>query len=207
MTAEQDAWLIQQILAGDQEQYAQLVRKYNTMLYRIGRAYGLNDADTEDMMQETFIQAYLQLPHLRKPRAFQKWIATIMVRRCYQARHKTHPTESLEQILPISCSPNMENKELRHWLEQAILGLPEAYRIVFIMKVLNGYSIKQIARLTGISSINVKVRLFRARQMLKQTLTQSDLAEELLVFEAPRCEAFTDRVMKAIRGAHQHVEV
>ncbi|PJJ74518.1 RNA polymerase sigma-70 factor (ECF subfamily) [Thermoflavifilum aggregans] len=208
MTAEQDAELIQQILAGDREQYALLMRKYNTMLYRIGRAYGFTDADTEDIMQETFIQAYMQLHRLRRPRAFQKWLATIMVRMCYQAQHRARLTTSWEQAPASSTfTPNMENSDLKHWLEQAILQLPQAYRIVFVMKELNGYSIRQIAHITGISVINVKVRLFRARQMLRQILTQAQVTDELLAFEAPRCEALADRVMKAIRGAYQQLHV
>jgi len=194
----EDEIVVQAVQAGDKEKFAILVRKYNTMLYRMGRAYGLSDADTEDAMQESFIQAYMQLKQLKRPRAFQKWLATIMVNTCYHIQKRIQPAEIQEAMPAAEFTPGFENNNLRHVLEQAILQLPVTYRLPFVLKQLNGYSLKDTAQILHLSIVNTKIRLFRARQMLRRYLQQSHIAEELLVFEAPRCEAITQRVMQAI---------
>ena len=194
----EDEIVVQAVQAGDKEKFAILVRKYNTMLYRMGRAYGLSDADTEDAMQESFIQAYMQLKQLKRPRAFQKWLATIMVHTCYHIQKRIQPEEIQEAMSATQFTPGFENNNIQHVLEQAILQLPATYRLPFVLKELNGYSLKDTAQILHLSTVNTKIRLFRARQMLKRYLQQSHIAEELLVFEAPRCEALTQRVMQAI---------
>jgi len=194
----EDEIVVQAVQAGDKEKFAILVRKYNTMLYRMGRAYGLSDADTEDAMQESFIQAYMQLKQLKRPRAFQKWLATIMVHTCYQIQKRIQPEEIQEAMSATQFTPGFENNNIQHVLEQAILQLPATYRLPFVLKELNGYSLKDTAQILHLSTVNTKIRLFRARQMLRRYLQQSHIAEELLVFEAPRCEALTQRVMQAI---------
>jgi RNA polymerase sigma factor (sigma-70 family) len=194
----EDEIVVQAVQAGDKEKFAILVRKYNTMLYRMGRAYGLSDADTEDAMQESFIQAYMQLKQLKRPRAFQKWLATIMVHTCYQIQKRIQPEEIQEAMSATQFTPGFENNNIQHVLEQAILQLPATYRLPFVLKELNGYSLKDTAQILHLSIVNTKIRLFRARQMLKRYLQQSHIAEELLVFEAPRCEALTQRVMQTI---------
>ncbi|QOR76855.1 MAG: sigma-70 family RNA polymerase sigma factor [Thermoflavifilum sp.] len=166
--------------------------------HRMGRAYGLSDADTEDAMQESFIQAYMQLKQLKRPRAFQKWLATIMVHTCYHIQKRIQPEEIQETMSAAEFTPGFENNNLRHVLEQAILQLPATYRLPFVLKELNGYSLKDTAQILHLSTVNTKIRLFRARQILKRYLQQSHIAEELLVFEAPRCEALTQRVMQTI---------
>ncbi|MCL6524502.1 MAG: sigma-70 family RNA polymerase sigma factor [Thermoflavifilum sp.] len=194
----EDEAVIQEILAGNKEQYAILVRKYNTMLYRIGKAYGLSESDIEDAMQESFIQAYQQLIQLKRPRAFQKWLATIMVHICYHTKPYITPAELPMDMLDKKTTTDMDKRDIKHLLEQAILQLPPAYRLPFVLKELNGYSLKDTAQLLHLSLVNTKVRLFRARQMLKKTLQQQIPEQELLAFEAPRCERLTQSIMQII---------
>ena len=89
----------------------------------------------------------------------------------------------------------MLRSELNHVLEQAILGLPEKYRTVFVMREVEGLNVAETADCLDLTAVNVKVRLNRAKTLLRQSLGQLYRKEELLSFHLSRCNSLTEQVM------------
>jgi RNA polymerase sigma-70 factor (ECF subfamily) len=80
--------IIAEVINGNIPAFEVLVRRYSSYLYRIGRSYNYNHQDTEDLMQETFIDAYKNLKKLREGKYFKTWLIRIMINECYRAKHK-----------------------------------------------------------------------------------------------------------------------
>src|SRR6187399_1098746 len=83
-----DPELIQNIIAGETKLYEILIRRYNPYLYKTGRSYNYDHEDTQDLMQETFINAYLNLSKFEHRSSFKTWIIKIMLNNCYQKQKK-----------------------------------------------------------------------------------------------------------------------
>ncbi|CAN5908949.1 hypothetical protein BH11BAC7_BH11BAC7_24010 [soil metagenome] len=82
-----EAEIIEKILKGE-ALFELLIRRNNPFLYKTGRAYGYNHEDTEDLMQETFVNAYINLSRFEKRSSFKTWIIKIMLNNCFQKRQK-----------------------------------------------------------------------------------------------------------------------
>src|SRR5689334_19145380 len=83
-----DAEVIQKILAGEFGLFEILIRRYNSYLYKAGRSYNYSHEDTQDLMQDTFIDAYLNLSKFEHRSAFKTWILKIMLNNCYKKKQK-----------------------------------------------------------------------------------------------------------------------
>src|SRR3954453_23990854 len=83
-----DPEVIELVLAGNTALFEILIRRYNAQLYKTGRAYGFNHQDTEDLMQETYINAYQHLKKLENHSVFKTWLIKIMLHQCYHKARK-----------------------------------------------------------------------------------------------------------------------
>ncbi|MGH2644283.1 MAG: sigma-70 family RNA polymerase sigma factor, partial [Chitinophagaceae bacterium] len=83
-----DTEAISRILKGEAALYEAIVRRYNGYLYKVGRSYGYNHADTEDLMQETYVNAYIHLNSFENRSSFKTWIVRIMLNQCYHKKQK-----------------------------------------------------------------------------------------------------------------------
>ena len=81
-----DMDIIRKVVGGEIELYEILIRRYNSFLYRIGRVYRYNHQDTEDLMQETYINAYCNLAKFENRSSFKTWFTRIMLNNCYQRK-------------------------------------------------------------------------------------------------------------------------
>src|SRR3954462_5223380 len=86
-----DPEIIERIIAGEKNLFEVLIRRYNPALYKVGRSYGYNHHDVEDLMQETFINAYQHLNKLRNSAYFKTWLIRIMLNECYRKSVKSAP--------------------------------------------------------------------------------------------------------------------
>src|SRR5689334_9979145 len=77
-----DLELVDKIVGGNREMFEVIVRRYNTQLYRVGRAYLQNHVQTEDAMQNAYLKAFLHLPRFRGTAAFGTWLTRIMINEC-----------------------------------------------------------------------------------------------------------------------------
>jgi RNA polymerase sigma factor (sigma-70 family) len=210
-TGYPDLEIIARILGGEKELYEILIRRNNPYLYKTGRSYGYNHEDTEDLMQETYINAYLHLADFKNLSEFKTWITRIMINQCYQRSQKSSfkneiPTENIsDDKKPAVFNNNsqdsekiMINKELGGLIEKALLQIPLDYRVVFSLRELNGLSVKATSEALSISEVNVKVRLNRAKTMLKKELENMYTPAEIFEFNLVYCDRIVQRVMSRI---------
>lgn len=188
-----DLKIIQKINNGDITLFEILVRRYGPLLYKIGRMYNHNHENTEDLMQDTYINAYIHLKKFENRSSFKTWLTTIMLNQCYQKRHKlkfkneiiSDDIQNEKSSLLFHYSTNYEkiaiNKELGRVLENAIHEIPEDYRIVFSLREINGLSVAETAEVLNISENNVKVRLNRAKVMLRREIKKRYLTEDIKI--------------------------
>jgi len=169
-----DERLIQSTLAGDDEAFAELVRRHKRKVFGIAARFAPNDAELADICQEIFVKAYQKLKSFRGEAPFEHWVSRIAVHSCYDFLRATrHDREnvSLDAIeMEIGVQPNRNPQDASELLQWAMGKLSADERLVITLLELEERSVREIAALTGWSESNVKVRVFRGRQALKKIL-------------------------------------
>jgi RNA polymerase sigma factor (sigma-70 family) len=203
--------IIHRILNGDKPLYEIIVRRFNPYLYKIGRSYNYNHEDTQDLMQDTYIDAFKSLSQFEAHSNFKTWIIRIMLNNCYRKKQKFSYKNELandnmnENVTPMFNNLNndvqkeIHSRELGYIIESSIAQLPEDYRMVLALRVINGLNLSETSSLLHISEANVKVRLNRAKSMLRAQIEKSYSPEELFEFNLCYCNPFTERVMEKIK--------
>jgi RNA polymerase sigma-70 factor (ECF subfamily) len=205
-----DVDVVNRILAGEKNRYAILVRKYNQRLYRVGIAIINDDMDVEDAMQSAYIKAYENLNKFSFKADFSTWLTRIFINECLSILRKRkhsaklngdmkdsemHLQQATDTVTPAAKAMNAELKVI---LERAILELPEKYRTVFIMREIENMNIAETKACLEISGINVKVRLNRAKALLRKSLNQFYVKEDIFSFHLTRCNNIVTRVLQNI---------
>lgn len=205
-----DNEIIARVLGGEKDLYALLIRKYNQRLYRVGMSIINDDAEVEDVMQVANIKAYENLGKFEFKSAFSTWITKILINesllRMKKRKHLSNINEDMitnqiSQHHPVdSKTPlmNLVNSELKIILEKAIQQLPGKYRTVFMMREIENMNVAETAECLDLSAVNVKVRLNRARVMLRNLLSDYYQKDDLLNFHLSRCDNIVENVMKQI---------
>jgi RNA polymerase sigma-70 factor (ECF subfamily) len=205
-----DVEIIHKILQTDPQLFEELIRRYNSLLYKIGRTYNYNHQDTEDLMQETNASAYFNLAKFENRSSYKTWLTKIMLNHCYQKRRKFSfkneiPVEEYEinNSNPLfqqedNNEKDLINKELKHVIENALQNIPPNYRIVFTLRELGGFSVSETATALDIRESNVKVRLKRAKLMLRTHIEKIYSSEEIYEFNLVYCDSMIKNVMTKI---------
>jgi RNA polymerase sigma-70 factor (ECF subfamily) len=167
-----DERLIQSTLAGDEEAFAELVRRHKGKVFGIAARFARNDHDLDDITQEIFVKAYRNLEKFRGDAPFEHWVSRIAVRTCYDFLRKTRRDQGnvpLEEV-EVAVQDNTGARRANEVLQWALARLSADERLVITLLELEEKSVRETAALTGWSEANVKVRAFRARQALKKVL-------------------------------------
>lgn len=208
--------IIGRIIAGEKSLYEVIVRKYNPYLYKVGRSYNYSHDDTEDLMQETYIDAFKNLKHFEGRSNFKTWVTRIMLNNCYRKKEKSSfKNEISDQDIDEKQTPLFSNSdfdtakqvrkdELKLIIEEALSEIPEEFRMVFSLREINGFSVAETSELLNISESNVKVRLNRAKHMLREILEKSHEIPELYEFNLIHCDPFTSKLMDRVHELHNH---
>lgn len=207
INALSDEEIVLRIVKGEHHLYEKLMRKYNERLYRISMAIVNDDKEAEDIMQIAYLNAYRQLSNFRQQSSFGTWLTRILINE--SLLHKKRK-QKLEQTLMEniyndhhSGTPldNLMNKELKVILENAVSTLPEKYKIVFVMREVQGMSTNETMEALQIGESNVKIRLNRAKEMLRAELNNYWQPAQLYQFNLVRCDVVVNYVMKEIFNA------
>lgn len=182
-----DEELVAALKAGKRDACAELVRRYSSRLYRVVYRILGSPEEAEEALQETFISACGKIRTFQEKSQLGTWLyriatnAALMRLRQMKEQHVSldSPVETEEgDLLPRNLAdwrfdPHhvVLNDELRQILEEAIQALPETLRVVFVLRELEGLSTRETAETLGISESATKVRLHRARMMLREHLT------------------------------------
>ena len=185
---DKDADLIAAINSGRQHLFYDLVKRYERKLYNFGLKICWDARDAEDLVQETFFNVFKYLKDFRHETKFKNWLYKIASSVCIKKKRKSKfaPDRelSLDEFFPgdeahIPKAPphwatvpldELLNQELSTILKKAILSLPEKYRVVILLRDMEGFSTEETAQILNVTSANVKVRLHRARLFLRDKL-------------------------------------
>ena len=205
--------IIDRVISGDIALFEVLIRRYNPYLYKVGRSYGYIHQDVEDLMQDTFIHAFENLPKLNNRVYFKTWLIRIMLNECYRKSYKASARKEMmvdaflyEKSTPMfsdngndDTEKTVGNRELSSVIENAIQKIPMDYRMVFSLRELNGMSVHETATALNITETNVKVRLNRAKAMLRKEVEKMYSAEDIFEFNLIYCDKIVERVMQRIK--------
>ncbi len=208
-----DSQIIENILSGEKAVFEILIRRNNSFLYKAGRSYNYNHEDTQDLMQETFIDAYKNLSGFKNRSSFKTWIIKIMLNHCYRKKQRFSFKNEIQKEINDNSEPMFSNanndtgkivvnRELNFVIENALQLVPLDYRMVFSLREINGLNVAETAEALEISEANVKVRLHRAKAMLRKEIEKSYLAEEIFEFNLIYCDAMVNTVMKKIKDEY-----
>lgn len=203
------------VLAGEKELYEIIMRRHNPRMFRISRAY-VNDGDeAEDVVQQAYINAYEHLSAFEGRSRFSTWLTSIVIREAMgRARRKSRSiplevqfsengtkSESREEQVTTTENPEatVMNDELRTVLERTIDELPVKYRSVFVLRELDHMSIEETSESLGISQANVKVRLNRAKEMLKRRIGSVYHDAGVYHFDLVRCDRIVANVLSRVK--------
>lgn len=208
-----DLIVVQRVINGETELFEILLRRYNQRLFRVIRSYISSEDDTRDIMQDAYVKAYTKLEQFNNEASFSTWLIRIGINEALQYLRKNkrqatnyEQTESLESIfqLPDTNQMNPEKQvitnETRLLIEQAVDLLPEKYRAVFVMHQVEGLSNPEIAACLHLTDSNVKVRLHRAKNMLKDELFKSTHDASIFEFGNKKCDLMVDQVMERVNN-------
>lgn len=207
-----DNEIIQSVLSGNKPLYELIVRRYNPYLYKIGRSYNYNHEDTQDLMQDTYVAAFRSLSKFEKRASFKTWLSRIMLNNCYHKQQKMSYKNEIakdtinETMRPIFNRTNNDareqanSRELGSIIERSLTQIPEKYRLVFMLREMNGFNVAETAEILDLSESNIKTRLSRAKSMLRETIEKSYSPAEIFEFNLIYCDAMVDRVMDEINN-------
>jgi RNA polymerase sigma-70 factor (ECF subfamily) len=175
-----DSELIERVLVGDPAAERALYDAHVDRVFRL--AYRLaGDAElAQDFTQETFVRAFNKLRDFQGRSAFSTWLHSIAVSVCLNALRKVKKIRQREVDMelgePVFATTRHAEPDLKQRLSNAIAGLPEHYRAVFVMYDMEGYSHEEIGSVLGVPVGTSKARLSRAREKLREQL--ADFAGE-----------------------------
>jgi len=199
-----DEEIIEHILNGEKHLYEGLMRKYNSRMFRISMSIINDDMEAEDIMQMAYVNAYQQLAAFNKKSSFATWLTRILInesllhKKKRQRREHIYSEQKLTEHHNDTPLKSLMNKELKNILEKAVLTLPEKYRLVFVMREIEEMSTNETMEVLNIGESNVKIRLTRAKEMLRNELSSQFRSQQLFDFHLTRCDRVVNFVMDKI---------
>jgi RNA polymerase sigma-70 factor (ECF subfamily) len=221
LSALPDLELAALVASGDAEAVRLLTERNNQRLYRAAWSILKNRAETEDAVQSAYLKALAAIGDYEGRSSLSTWLTRIAINEALQRRRSAQRRRArLDSGSVVQLDAYRENlmrgsaslqspdaalarEQLRRLLEEAIAGLPESFRLVFVLRDVEGLSVDEAAEALGIVPATVKTRLLRARRRLQQALApevQSALSGAF-PFAGADCAAMTERVLSAWKAA------
>jgi len=210
----EDAEFVRAVVAGDLRAFEQVMRRYNRVLFRTARAILKDDSEAEDALQEAYLQAHRSMATFRGDARLSTWLTRIVANEALGRRRKHarraailplhHDDEAATDGLAETEAPAMERPdhvtlrgEMRRLIEERIDALPDAYRVVFMLRAVEELSVEDTAESLGIPEATVRTRFFRARSLLRESLARDvDRAYgDAFGFAGERCDRIVANVM------------
>ena len=188
-----------------------LMRRHNRRLFRVTRGI-LRDADAaEDAVQETYLRAFTKLDSYKPTGKFSAWLTRVALNEALMMRRRDRQTVSLDEVGEEAVTPPAESlgsdtpsaeafaeaAHARALLETAIDALPENFRMVFVLRVVEGLDVRETAECLELNANTVRTRLFRAQRQLRGDLSRvlHEESSEIFDFGADRCDRLVERVL------------
>ena len=212
-----DTALVAQVLHGDRDAFRDVMRRCNQRLFRVARGLTNSDAEAEDVVQDAYVRGFESLSGFRGDASLLTWFTRIVMNEAngrLRSRKRLVAVEQIEaaqmsdsSVIPFPGRFGSEDPasstardQARGLLEHAIDQLPDAFRLVYILREVEDCSIAETAAQLNLRAETVKTRLHRARRLLREALHDS-LSESLsgaFPFLGTRCQSMTDTVMQRL---------
>lgn len=179
--------LVRRIVAGEKQLFAIIVDRYKNKVFGLLRGMGASHQDAQDLAQDVFIRVYRYLATRREGSSFSAWIYTIAVNRMRDFMRQQKPVMVADALELVQAAEEgtPENtvlqQEMKREIVQQLDRLPEAYRLVLLLKYTNELSYEEIARITGMNQLQVRNALYRGKKALRK---QMDRKGGLSIYEA-----------------------
>lgn len=185
-----ESQLIARLQAGDDEAYSWLVQHYSPRLLAVARRYVRQEDLAQDVVQQAFVSAFRGIAQFRAGSQLSTWLHRIVVNAALMLLRgrRRRPEMSIEVLLPswhadghrvidpaagaIPVDVELERRETRLRVRQAIARLPDTYRVALMLRDIEELEIAEAAEMLGITSNAFKIRVHRARQALLTLLTR-----------------------------------
>lgn len=211
-----DGNLVGRLQAGDAAAYRALMQAHNRRLYRMARSVLHDPTEAEDAVQDAYVLAFTHLDQLRDASTLGTWLGRIVLNVAFRRlRPRPAMTEFDDEIgtgdgpgaqvipfpgasqAPTTPEEDAARAEVRRLLERAVDELPEAFRIVFVLREVERMSGDDVAALLGIPADTVKTRLHRARRLLGQSLRRrvAPTLTGVFPFAGDECARIVARVL------------
>ncbi|WP_262030103.1 RNA polymerase sigma factor [Microvirga sp. Mcv34] len=195
-----------------------IMQRHNRRLFRVARGVLHDDAEAEDVVQETYVRAFTHLDGFRGEAQLSTWLTRIALNEALGRLRRRRTMIALKDIDAINDQGEARviylpsarqdsdpeaaaaRAEVRRLLERAVDELPESFRIVFVLRDIEEMSIEETASHLGLRAETVKTRLHRARRLLRQSLdrTLSSAVSDVFPCAGPRCARITKAVLERL---------
>lgn len=212
---ETEADLVERARRGEEDAVRSIIQTHNRRLFRVARGVLHDDVEAEDALQEAYLKAFTRLDAFRGAARLSTWLTRIVVNEARARLRRRHATTSLEaaenphmaegaSIIPFpgpSADADPESAaaraQLRELLERAVDELPEPFRLVFVMREIEGMSVEETAASLELKPETVKSRLFRARRLMRSRLEKRLVSalDGAFPFGGRRCARMADAVV------------
>lgn len=175
----QDQRLVQSILEGDREAYAEIVARYQKLVASVAWRYGVDRDAVEDVVSEVFIKAYGNLHRFRPDHPFSTWLyrlaVNLVIDRGRRRKRQPDRAELKEQIPDPTHDQgrDLEQRERARIVRGALEEVPDHYREVLFLVYIEGMKVADAARTAGLPSGTIKTRLMRGREALRRVLVRN----------------------------------
>ncbi|MDO5977690.1 sigma-70 family RNA polymerase sigma factor [Flavivirga spongiicola] len=194
--------VIKKVLSGEKGLYEILMRRNNQKLYRVIKSYVNDEALIKDVMQNTYIKAYEKLHQFREKSQFSTWLIRIGINEALYELKSNQIKKTTKPFIEAPKDMNPEKaiiqREATWVLEKVISELPEKYRIIYMLSEVENMKIKDISDCLNVSVSNVKVRIHRAKHMLKDKLYELSQKPNVFEFGFEKCDRLVNNVMKIL---------
>ncbi|HEX5779382.1 MAG TPA: RNA polymerase sigma factor [Xanthobacteraceae bacterium] len=210
--------LIERARHGDERAIRSLIARHNQRLFRVARAVVRNDAEAEDIVQETYVRAFTRLDSFRGEARLSTWLTRIALNEALGRLRKQRPHASLDELDTLSAedkplavaagftnpieTPETETvrNQTRGMLEDVVDRLPDLFRIVLVLRDIEGLSTEETAEQLSIRAETVKTRLHRARKLVRAEIEERTKAgfADLFPFAGSRCAEVANRVLERL---------
>lgn len=226
LDATPDADLVRLAAAGDDLAFAQIMRRYNRLLFRTARSILKSDDDTQDALQEAYLHAWRALASFRADAKLSTWLVRIVVNEALGRLRRKGAQGA--QVMPLNAfagaddetpemqmpanpddqpEPTVMRAQIRQQIEARIDTLPDSFRTVFMLRGVQELSVEEVAAALNIPEATVRSRFFRARSLLREGLSRDiDMAiGDAFSFAGQRCDRVVEGVLEKI--AHERASL
>lgn len=179
---ETDGVLVCRVRAGDEGAFSTLMERHGGLVFKLTHQFSDCPEDAEDLAQEVFMKAYRNIDRLRNPDRFSSWLHGIALNRCRDyaknVRRQTYPFSRTTDGAMDDNPPTLSGPQFKQLLAEehgrslwaALRQIPAKYATPFLQKYRDDLTYQAMAEQTGLTVSALKVRVFRARKMLREQL-------------------------------------